>query len=313
MECAPRLGMAHFHDPCRAYAARRVISLVDATDLADDSSTETVKCVCSLALDSPRAAAVCVWPRFVKYVKNELPLHLPGVATLPLATVLNFPGGKGALDSVKAEAAQAAADGADELDLVVDWELLNRDPEDGEQALRRLVAGVREVSGKKVLKVILETGMLRSDLPGLVQRASMAAMESGADFLKTSTGKVRVNATISAVQEMCIAIKRFNERQPPGSRQVGLKVAGGVKTLNAAAEYLIVVSDLLGPDFLRQQTFRIGASSLLLGAKNSLETVFRSDDLSPGRCGDNPPCLVHGSAEAASNTANRQSTGRATR
>lgn len=161
--------MAHFQDPCRAYAARRVISLVDATDLADDSSTETVKSVCSLALDCPRAAAVCVWPRFVKFVKTELPLHLPGVARLPVATVLNFPGGKGTLYSVKAEATQAVADGADELDLVVDWELLNRDPEDGEQALRRLVAGVREVL------LCREVAVLQQRVYSVVTAGSVAA------------------------------------------------------------------------------------------------------------------------------------------
>lgn len=137
--------MVRFHNPCRAYAARRVVALVDATDLADNSSTETVTSLCYLALASPRAAAVCVWPRYVKFVRTGLSVHLPDIARLRVATVLNFPDGKGTVDEVKAAAAQAVADGADELDLVIDWELLNRDPDQGEQALRELVAGVREV------------------------------------------------------------------------------------------------------------------------------------------------------------------------
>ncbi|EPR64772.1 deoxyribose-phosphate aldolase [Toxoplasma gondii TgCatPRC2] len=251
---------------CRAYVARRVISLIDATDLSEGSTEQSVTKLCEDALKIPRAAAVCVWPSAVKFIKKVLPSRLPEAAELTVATVLNFPSGKGSVEVVTSEALRALSDGADELDLVVDWELLNRDANAGEAALRTLVSAVRKVSGSAVLKVILETGMLSSDVPDLVVRASKAALESGADMLKTSTGKVTVNATLPAVRDMCRAIKEYQEVHKD-SRIVGIKIAGGVKSLDVCAQYLNLVSDALGADFVTKRTFRIGASSLLAGAR----------------------------------------------
>ncbi|CBZ53831.1 putative deoxyribose-phosphate aldolase [Neospora caninum Liverpool] len=251
---------------CRAYVARRVISLTDATDLSEGSTQQSVTKLCEDALRVPRAAAVCVWPWAVKFIKYGLPSRLPEAAQLTVATVLNFPTGKGNVETVTAEAIQVISDGADELDLVVDWELLNRDAKAGETALRALVTAVRQVSGTALLKVILETGMLCSDVPDLVFRASMAALESGADMLKTSTGKVAVNATLPAVRDMCHAIKKYQALHTD-SRIVGIKIAGGVKSLDVAAQYLSLVTDELGADFITKKTFRIGASSLLAVAR----------------------------------------------
>ncbi|KFG61621.1 deoxyribose-phosphate aldolase, partial [Toxoplasma gondii RUB] len=129
---------------CRAYVARRVISLIDATDLSEGSTEQSVTKLCEDALKIPRAAAVCVWPSAVKFIKKVLPSRLPEAAELTVATVLNFPSGKGSVEVVTSEALRALSDGADELDLVVDWELLNRDANAGEAALRTLVSAVRK-------------------------------------------------------------------------------------------------------------------------------------------------------------------------
>lgn len=252
-------------DACRAYVARRVISLIDATDLADGSTEQSVTELCTEALKGPHmAAAVCVWPRFVKFIKKELPALLPEAKSLTVATVVNFPSGKGSAEEVKAEALLAVSDGADELDLVIDWELLNQDAKAGEEAIRALVTTVRQVSLGTTLKVILETGMIRS--PNLIMLASMAALESGADMLKTSTGKVATNATLPAVRTMCQAIHKYRSLDSEG-KVIGIKVAGGVKSLEVAAEYLNAVTDLMGADFPSKSTFRIGASSLLAVAR----------------------------------------------
>ncbi|PFH35714.1 deoxyribose-phosphate aldolase [Besnoitia besnoiti] len=258
--------MGSEQEACQAYVARRVISLMDATDLSADSTEHTVTLLCRDSLGLPPTAAVCVWPRFVRFIKKDLTAQLPEVACLPVATVLNFPSGKSSIETVKNEALQAVSDGADELDLVVDWELLNQDVDAGERALRSLVAAVREVSGATVLKVILETGMLRNDNPNLIFRASIAALESGADVLKTSTGKVPVNATLPAVTQMCLAIKEYKASHRD-ERLPGIKVAGGVKSVDMAAQYLSLVTDILGADYITKKTFRIGASSLLGAAR----------------------------------------------
>jgi deoxyribose-phosphate aldolase len=199
----------------------------------------------------PSVAALCVYPRLVPVAVQALAGSSVAVASVATA----FPSGQSSLDVRLADAKQAVADGAAEIDMVISrgaW-LAGR-----ESAVFAEVAAVKEACGPAHLKVILETGELGSF--DEIRRASLVAMAAGADFVKTSTGKTTPAASLPVALVMSEAIRDFAEAT---GRSVGLKVAGGVRTAKDAIRYLVVVHETLGDAWLTAERFRIGASSLL--------------------------------------------------
>jgi deoxyribose-phosphate aldolase len=229
-------------------AARRALACLDLTDLSDDASEASAKRLCERAVTPfGPVAAVCLWPRFVVTARR-------GLAGTPVkvATVVNFPaGGEKTLEVVE-EARQAAADGADEVDLVIPWRAVAA----GRPGFAEtMVARVRAALPAHVrLKAILETGDLAD--AALIRTAAEAAVAGGADFLKTSTGKTTVSATPEAVAVLIDVIRA-------APRPVALKVSGGVRTLADAKAYLAQVDAGLGACWATPATFRFGASGLL--------------------------------------------------
>ena len=233
--------------PSLAAVAKRALGLVDLTDLTDHCTEAAVASLCKRAV-TPHGpvAAICIYPRFVAFAK---PL-LAGTA-VKIATVVNFPHGGTDTDAVVEETEGAVVAGADEIDLVFPYQAFA----DGYHATAEdQIRRVKAAASPARLKVILETGKLVA--PVLIREAAELALASGANFIKTSTGKVEVNATPEAARIMLGAIKA-------AGATAGFKAAGGVRTTAEAAAYLNLADEILGPDWATPATFRFGASSLL--------------------------------------------------
>lgn len=231
-------------------AARRALSLMDLTTLNDDDTDAKVIALCHKAKSQDgTVAAVCVFPRFVPIAKKTL--REAGCPEVLVATVTNFPHGNDDVAIAVAETRAAIAYGADEVDVVFPYRALmagNRD------IGFELVKACKEACGDKLLKVIIESGELKD--PALIRAASEISIRAGADFIKTSTGKVPVNATLEAADVMLNVIKETGG-------QCGFKAAGGVKSAAEAAQYLDLAGRLLGDGWVTAAHFRFGASSLL--------------------------------------------------
>jgi deoxyribose-phosphate aldolase len=199
----------------------------------------------------PSCAAVCVYPSLAGVARESL--EGTGVRTASVATA--FPSGQASLDVKLRDTEDAVAAGADEIDMVISREafLAGEDTRVMEEIVR-----VKEACGDAHLKVILETAELGSY--DHVRHAALLAMEAGADFIKTSTGKAASGATPGVVLVMLEAIRDYVERT---DRPVGMKAAGGVSTSKAALHRLVLVKETLGDEWLTPDRFRIGASSLL--------------------------------------------------
>lgn len=226
--------------------------MLDLTNLDDGCSDEEVVSLCSRALTPWGAvAAVCVWPAQVGIARREL-----SGSAVRVATVVNFPHGSGDVESVVDETKRAMTAGAHEIDVVAPFRALI----DGdESSYGRLVSTVRSTVGAGgLLKVILETGELGD--PALVDRAARIAVDCGADFVKTSTGKTPVSATLESVLVMLRVIHDCG-------RPVGIKPSGGIRTFEDAARYLDLAESIMGPSWAMPDRMRFGASSLL----NALE------------------------------------------
>lgn len=243
-------------DPLSDVAAR-ALPLLDLTDLSEGCTPEAVETLCARAKEHA-VAAVCVWPRFVAQAAQAL-----AGSGVRIATVVNFPDGGEDVAGTVAETRAALADGADEIDLVLPYRAFLRGDAD---AARAMVASVREACGEKLLKVILETGMLPD--AETVAQASRLALEAGADFLKTSTGKTPISATPEAAEAMLFAI-----RDRDGALPVGLKVSGGLRRVEDAAHYLALADRIMGPDWASPNTFRLGASALLDDLARTVEAA----------------------------------------
>ena len=242
----------------KLWALDLAIRMIDLTTLEGKDTPGKVRALCAKAVHPqpgdpsvPSVAAVCVYPSLVAEAKDALRgsgVHVASVAT-------GFPSGQTFRELKVAETRLAVAAGADEVDMVIDRSaFLSGDY----QAVFEEIVAVREAAGPAHLKVILETGELETY--DNVRRASVLAMAAGADFIKTSTGKVAPAATLPVTLVMLEAVRDF-ERQT--GRQVGVKPAGGIRTAREAVQYLVVLYETLGPRWMRPERFRFGASSLL--------------------------------------------------
>lgn len=235
-----------------------LISCTDLTSLKATDNKESIDALCTKAIntsnaekDIPAVAAVCVYPKFVTQVKE----NLQGT-DIQLASVAgSFPNGQSPLDIRVAEVIKAVEDGADEIDMVISrGEMLAGNT----SYISEEVAAIKKACGEAHLKVILETGELMEE--ALIREASQLSMEAGADFIKTSTGKVSPAATIEAFYYMIDEIRKYHEKT---GRMVGIKPAGGISNTETAIEYFLVLKEVLGEKWLNNKMFRIGASSLL--------------------------------------------------
>lgn len=226
--------------------ARLAISLVDLTNLADDCDDAAVDLLCDRALRAG-TAAVCVWPDFVARAARRLADQPVGVAT-----VVNFPTGDERAFATGVLTERALDDGADEIDVVLPYRwFANGDRDRAADVLSTVRAAV---DGRGIVKVILETGELADT--DLIAGAARFAIDHGADFVKTSTGKTEVSATLEAARVMLDAIAAAD-------RPVGLKPSGGIRTADDAEAYLSLAESVMGLDFLAPSTFRFGASGVL--------------------------------------------------
>ncbi|WP_280547345.1 MULTISPECIES: deoxyribose-phosphate aldolase [unclassified Halomonas] len=232
-------------------AARQALSLMDLTSLNDDDTDATIEALCQRAKTPMGApAAICVYPQFIVPARRALTAHRLN-DNVKIATVTNFPDGGDDVMRAARATREAVASGADEVDVVFPYRALMA----GDEAVgQKLVEMCKAACGDATLKVILETGELKD--PALIRRAAELAVEGGADFLKTSTGKVSVNATLEAAEILLEVIRDSGE-------DVGFKAAGGVRTTEDAQAYLQLAERIMGANWLTPAHFRFGASGLL--------------------------------------------------
>ena len=242
----------------KIHALRLALSMIDLTTLEGQDTPGKVTQLCRKAVhlhagqpDLPHVAAVCVYPTMVGVARRALAGHDIKVASVATA----FPSGMAPL-AIKLEETRIAVDeGADEIDMVIARGAFLQ----GEyQRVFDEIVAVKEACGDAHLKVILETGELETY--DNVRRASILAMAAGADFIKTSTGKVTPAATLPVTLVMLEAIRDFHQRT---GRFVGMKPAGGIRTAKDAIAYLVVLYETMGPRWMTPDLFRFGASSLL--------------------------------------------------
>lgn len=241
--------------------ARRALAALDLTSLGEDDNLAHIESLCASAYTPFGApAALCVYPEWVATCRAQL----TGMKLLQVrvVTVVNFPDGSDDCARVRRETRRALAAGADEIDVVLPYRsLIGGDAASAAAVLR----ACRECCGDRVrMKVILETGELR--IASVIRTAAEIALDAGADFLKTSTGKVPVNATPQAARVMLEAIR-------DRGGHCGFKAAGGVRTLDDAAVYFALADELLGPEWATPERFRLGASALL----TDMLRVFSAD------------------------------------
>ncbi|MDU1892695.1 MAG: deoxyribose-phosphate aldolase [Dysgonomonas sp.] len=226
------------------------LTLLNTTDTREDiwKFTEKVNDTDGIS-DTPNVAAICVYPNFVETVKEAL------TADVKIASVAGgFPTAQTFTEVKIAETALAVASGADEIDIVLNLGLFL---DENYEELAEEIDEIKHACRDAQLKVILETGALKSAKN--IMKASIIALYSGADFLKTSTGKVYEGATLEAAYVMCTAIKEYETKS---GRKVGFKAAGGISTTEEAVRYYTIVKEVLGDDYLNSEFFRIGASRL---------------------------------------------------
>ncbi|MFP6859850.1 MAG: deoxyribose-phosphate aldolase [Roseibacillus sp.] len=256
-ERAKRFQARSIKNESKLSALRLAVTMLDVTTLEGKDSPGKVRQMCAKAMrplpDDPSvgpAAAVCVYPRLVRVAKETV--GESGVKVASVAT--GFPSGQSRMKERLSEIRYAVGAGADEIDMVISrGKLLH-----GEfRSIFDEVARCKEASGEARLKVILETGELQTY--DTVRIASEIAMAAGADFIKTSTGKVQPAATLPVTLVMLEAIQDYHDRT---GRMVGMKPAGGISHAKLAIQYLVMVKEVLGKAWLTNEWFRFGASSL---------------------------------------------------
>ncbi|WP_431948940.1 deoxyribose-phosphate aldolase [Actinacidiphila sp. bgisy167] len=274
---AASLGTRSIKTTAKAYAIDLAISMIDLTTLEGADTPGKVRALSAKGVNpdptdraTPRVAAICVYPDMVATAKEAL--GGSGVRVASVATA--FPAGRAALPVKLADTADAVAAGADEVDMVIDrGAFLSGRYLKVFEEIKAVKEACRRPDGSSArLKVIFETGELATY--DNIRRASWLGMLAGADFIKTSTGKVAVNATPANTLLMLEAVRDF--RAATGV-QVGVKPAGGIRTSKDAIKFLVLVNETVGDEWLSNEWFRFGASSLL----NDL--LMQRQKLSTGR------------------------------
>lgn len=259
---------------------RLALSMIDLTTLEGKDTAGKVRQMCYKAMhladdlpDIPRVAAVCVYPNHVKTAK--MALGESGIKVASVATA--FPSGNSSRKIKLEDTKMAVGQGADEIDMVISrGAFLAGDL----QFVSDEIAAIKEACGEARLKVILETGEL-STLDN-IRRASVLAMQSGADFIKTSTGKIQPAATMPVTLVMLEAIRDYYEET---GIMIGMKPAGGISTAKSALQYLVMLYETLGAEWMSDEWFRFGASSLandilLQLGKEKMGVYYSSDYIS---------------------------------
>jgi deoxyribose-phosphate aldolase len=245
---------------------KRIFSLIDLTTLSERDNIENVSQLCekvnqlSEAFPSmPGVAAICIYPELVAVVKEKLENPLIGIASVGGG----FPASQTFTNIKVMEIEQAIQQGAEEIDIVLPvGKFLMDDLEYVEYEIQI----IKQRMGQVHLKVILETGSLKDY--SLIRKAALLAIGSGADFIKTSTGKISPGATPEAMIVMCCAIRDYYNRT---GKKIGVKPAGGISDPQTAMLYYHIVKEILGEDWLNSERFRIGASRL---ANRILADIF---------------------------------------
>ena len=276
-ERVKRLFSRSIKKESKVKALHLVLSMLDLTTLEGKDSPGKVRQLCYKAAhlhdrypDIPQVAAVCVYPNLVRVAKESLfgtPISVASVAT-------GFPSGMSSMDEKLAEVRKVVKDGADEVDMVLSrGEFLRGNLE----YVCEEIAQVKNACESAHLKVILETGELET--LDNVRKASLLAMESGADFIKTSTGKISPAAVPVVVLTMLEAIRDYFHKT---GRCVGMKPAGGISRAKQSIQYLVMLKETLGTSWLTPDLFRFGASSLandvLMQIAKQTQGVYQSLD-----------------------------------
>ena len=255
-----------------AEVLKQLLSTVELTTLKVTDSqesvlrfTENVNRFADEHPELPPLATICVYPNFAKIVSESLEADGVKVACV----VGGFPSSQTFIEIKTAETALAVHDGADECDMVLSVGTF----QSGDyETCADEIAEIKAACNEKPLKVILETGALKT--AEAIKKASILSMYAGADFIKTSTGKIEVAATLEAAYVMCSAIKEYHALT---GQYIGFKAAGGIKTTAEAIDFYTVVRELLGEDYIKQGLFRIGTSRLA----NLLVSDILSEDVKP--------------------------------
>ena len=258
--------MSELRTSSRQEYAARALGCLDLTSLNLDDTPQRIDALCDRALEPApgigiQPAAVCIYPRFVAQARARVKS-----TAISVAAVANFPLGTASPSDVLTEVERSLADGANEIDVVFPFRAYLAGEHQAGSDLVRRVAELCHGPHGATLKVILETGVL--DDPNVIKAVGHIAVDSGADFLKTSTGKLEPAATLPAAEallEVVVASRHHGHK-------IGLKVAGGVKNVDEAARYLDLADRYLHPETATPANFRFGASGLL----NDIVTVLGS-------------------------------------
>jgi len=227
--------------------AKTALSLLDLTSLSHSDTKETIKALCDKShSEYGNAASVCIYPEYIVYAKDFLK-----DTNVRITTVVNFPEGGNDIAAAVKTTREALRDGCNEFDLVIPY----KDYMNGNKTIVfDMIKAVRAEIPNDTLKVIIESGVLLKE--SYIKETSKIAIDAGADFIKTSTGKTEISATPEAAKYMLETIRE-------SGKKVGFKAAGGIKTVAAAVEYLDLGRSIMGENYLNKKTFRFGASSML--------------------------------------------------
>lgn len=271
-EEAHKIIKEHYENNDTVNVRKFLFNCIDLTTLKSTDSdhsvmkfTQKVNDFVDKYPDLKNVAAICVYPNFAEVVNDTLEADNVKIACVSGG----FPSSQTFIEVKVAETAMAIHTGADEIDIVIS---VGKFLSDDYEGMCDEIEELKEVCQDKHLKVILETGLLES--ASNIKKASILSMYSGADFIKTSTGKEKPAATIEAAYIMCQAIKEYFEKT---GRKVGFKPAGGINTVSDAIMYYTIVKEVLGEEWLSNEFFRLGTSrlaNLLLSEITGEETKF---------------------------------------